>query len=228
MWKEFDEAENEDLSADFQTDALPGWVDGLAYTYHEVELRIDSRSAANRYEVDTVPSTGWLLSGFGGIASDFDRAPVRYKRYGVDLQRFIRLGEAPRLFALRAYLEGVSGNLDEVPFVDLPRLGGPVLLRGYLRDRFRDRVLALTSAEYQFDLGYMMTGFLFVDAGRVYPELSELKVEDVRVGYGGGLQLQTPRAFIGRIGAATSTDGGIFFTLSLDPVYDPKARVERK
>ena len=132
---------------------------------------------------------------------------------------------------LRAGIEGVTGDLDEVPFVDLPRLGGPLLLRGYRQDRFRDRVMALGSAEYQFDLSNMFAGFLFVDAGRVYRDLSQLeqeRVEDLRVGYGGGIQLHTDRTFIGRFSVASSVDGGVLVHLSLDPVYDPKARVERR
>jgi hypothetical protein len=234
LYKTFGESDPGDIVADqnialwYDTAALPGFEAGTSYTYHELELRLDTRSAANRYEMETMPSTGWLLSGFGGLAADFKRAPTDYMRYGADVQLFFRLAEAPRLFALRGYLEGVTGDLDEIPFVDLPRLGGPVLLRGYVRDRFRDRVLALTSIEYQFDVGHMLGGFLFADAGRVYPELSEVAVKDLRVGFGGGLQLQTPKAFIGRIGLASSIDGGLLFNLSLDPVYDPKARVERK
>lgn len=234
LYKRFDESDTADILNEqnivesYDPAALPGFVDGTAYTYHELELRIDGRSAANRYEMETMPSKGTLLSGFAGIAREFDRAPTDFIRYGGDIQQYIRLGQSPRLLALRAYLEGVEGDLDKVPFVDLPRLGGPILLRGYERDRFRDRILALTSAEYQFDIGHMLAGFLFVDAGRVYPELSEIEVKDIRVGYGGGLQLQTPNSFIGRVSVATSIDGGLIFNLSLDPVYDPKARVERK
>jgi Omp85 superfamily domain len=233
QWREFDEPS--EISADFNiaelydTAELPGFEQGTASSYNELELRFDTRRSADRYEMETVPSTGWLLSGFGGVARDFGRAPVQYTRYGVDLQRFFRIGEAPRLLAFRYYMEGVIGDLDQdVPFVDLPRLGGPILLRGYDQDRFRDRVLAMGSAEYQFDIGYMLTGFLFVDAGRVYPKLDELEFKDMRVGYGGGIQLQTPGSFIGRVTAATSIDGGLLLNLSLDPVYDPKARVERK
>ncbi|HWM84696.1 MAG TPA: BamA/TamA family outer membrane protein [Kofleriaceae bacterium] len=234
MWRDFDRSDRaeildeNDLVLNYDTAALPGFDEGAAYSYHELELRIDTRQSASRYEMETVPSVGWLLSGFGGIATDFDRAPTKYIRYGADLQRYIRIGEAPRLLALRAYMEGVDGDLDEVPFVDLPRLGGPLLLRGYDQDRFRDRVLGLTSAEYQFDMGYMLTGYVFVDAGRVYPELRDIELKDIRVGYGGGIQLQTPGSFLGRVSVATSIDGGLLFNLSLDPVYDPKARVERK
>jgi Omp85 superfamily domain len=233
QWREFEEPS--EISADtniadlYDTAELPGFEQGTANSYNELELRLDTRRSARRYEMETVPSTGWLLSGFGGLAADYGRAPVDYIRYGVDLQRFFRLGEAPRLLAFRYYMEGVIGDLDQdIPFVDLPRLGGPILLRGYDQDRFRDRVLAMGSAEYQFDIGYMLTGFLFVDAGRVYPKLDELEFKDMRVGYGGGIQLQTPGSFIGRVTAATSIDGGLLLNLSLDPVYDPKARVERK
>ncbi len=233
LWRDFDEPEEaregQNVAENYDVATLPAFVEGAAYTYHELELRIDTRRSASRYEMETVPSTGWLLSGFGGKAIDFDRAPTDYYRYGVDLQRFFRIGEAPRLLAFRVYGEGVIGDLDQdIPFVDVPRLGGPLLLRGYDQDRFRDRVLGLASAEYQWDIGYMLTGFLFVDAGRVYPKLDEIEIKDMRVGYGGGLQLQTPGSFIGRVGIASSIDGGLLFNLSLDPVYDPKARVERK
>lgn len=234
LYKKFDQSDpgdiepEEDIALNYDTAALPGFEQGTSYTYHELELRLDTRRSDNRYEMETMPSEGSLLSGFAGFATDLRRAPTRYVRYGADLQHYVRLAESPRLIALRAYVEGMVGDLDEIPFVDLPRLGGPLLLRGYERDRFRDRVLALTSAEYQFDIGHMVAGFLFVDAGRVYPELSELAFEDIRVGYGGGLQVHTPKSFIGRFSVASSIDGGLLFNLSLDPVYDPKARVERK
>src|SRR5690606_21206217 len=182
-----------------------------------------------RFEPETIPSTGWLLSGFTGLATSIDGAKTNYVRNGIDLQRFIRFDDGPRLLALRLYGEEVRGNLQEVPFVDLPRLGGPLLLRGYERDRFRDRVLALGSAEYQFDLtSNMFAAFLFVDAGRVFPGLDDVTLEDLRVGYGGGIQMHTDNTYLGRFTIGSSIDGGVEVYVSFDPVYDPKARVERK
>ncbi|HEU5055340.1 MAG TPA: BamA/TamA family outer membrane protein, partial [Kofleriaceae bacterium] len=128
---------------------------------------------------------------------------------------------------LRALAEEVRGDLDEIPFVDLPRLGGPVLLRGYPRDRFRDRAMALASAEYLFDLGSMVAAYLFVDAGRVAPHLADLTAEDARVGYGGGLQIYTNASLLGRLNLASSIDGGLFVSFRFDPVYQPQSRVER-
>lgn len=235
LWRTFDQSDEGDLKSATPLDeayvpaALPGFEEGVSYSYNELELRLDTRAPANRYEVASMPSTGFLLAGFGGLARDLgSRLPIDFVRYGADAQVYLRLAESPRLLAFRAYVEGVTGDLDQVPFVDLPRLGGPLLLRGYPRDRFRDRALGLTSVEYQFDVGHQLTGFLFADAGRVYPRLRDIELEDVRVGYGGGLQMQTANSFIGRFSVASSIDGGIIFILSFDPVYDPKARVERK
>ena len=40
--------------------------------------------------------------------------------------------------------EGVTGGLDQVPFTELPMLGGD-FMRGYAFERFRDRVAAFGS-----------------------------------------------------------------------------------
>jgi hypothetical protein len=217
------------LLASYDPSALPTFEDGTTYLYNEIELRIDTRRAPTRFEPTPMPSTGWLLSGFTGLATSIDRAKANYVRNGIDLQGFVRLGQGPRLLALRLIGEEVKGSLDQIPFVDLPRLGGPLLLRGYQRDRFRDRVFALGSAEYQFDLSSnMLAGFLFVDAGRVFPGLEDLSLDDLRIGYGGGIQIHSDETFLGRLTIATSIDGDLEVYLSFDPVYDPKARVERK
>jgi hypothetical protein len=221
-------ADDEQISENYAVSELPGWDRGVSYLYGELELRYDSRRPASLYDIAAMPSTGWRLAGFAGVADGFAREPTQYARYGVDLQRYLRIGDHPRVFVLRGYLEGVAGNREEIPFVDLPRLGGPLLLRGYSRDRFRDEVAAVTSVEYQWDLIENVASYLFVDAGRVYPSLGDLAVDDLRVGFGGGLQLHTRDSFVARLNLGSSIDGGFVFNLSLDPVYDPRARVEKK
>ena len=216
-----------DIAEHYDVDQLAAWQPGTSYSYNELELRYDSRRNGDEWEPLSVPSTGWLIAGFGGVARGFAGAPTRYTLYGGDLQRFIRLGPNPRVLTLRLMAQEVRGQTDEIPFVDLPRLGGPILLRGYERDRFRDRAMALGSAEYLWDIGRSWAGYLFSDAGRVYPRLQDAALEDIRVGFGGGLQFHSATSYLGRLSLASSIDGGIFFNLSLDPVYDPTARVER-
>ncbi len=125
-------------------------------------------------------------------------------------------------------MEGVTGELDDVAFSDLPRLGGPLLLRGYDQDRFRDRISTLATAEYQWHLQNTIYGYLFVDGGRVFESWSALELDGVRVGYGGGIQFTTKSIFVARAQLATSIDGGLFFSLSFDPSYKARARSEQR
>lgn len=231
-WRSFRDstaaADEEILTDNFMTGTLVGFEDGVSNVYPEVELRWDARESPSEFEPREMYSTGWLLGVFAGYRFGVGDDDRQYARYGLDVQRFFRLDEGPRLLALRAYAEGVTGELDEVPFVELPELGGALLLRGYDRDRFHDRALALVSAEYQWDLTELFSAILFVDAGRVHPSWSDFTLDDHRVGYGGAIELHTRMNFIARANIETSIDGGLFFNLSFDPVYDPKARAERK
>ena len=224
-----EENEPEDqLANNFITDDVTGFNDGSQTAYSELELRYDSRRAANRWEGPSVPSRGWLATAFIGYTAGLSDDPASYFRYGADVQRSFRIAAAPRVLTIRALLEGVDGSYDEVSFYDLPRLGGPLLLRGHDQDLYRDRVAGLASAEYQFDAIELVSGFLFTDVGRVFPTISDVSLSDMRVGFGGGIEVHTRTSFLGRLTLASSSDGGFFLNLSFDPIYDTKSRVERK
>jgi outer membrane protein assembly factor BamA len=201
--------------------------DGASYGYGELELRWDTRGRASRWESPSVPARGWLVSGFAGRAASFG-AGEDFWRYGTDLQHFLRIGKGPRVLAARLYGEVTDGSVDQIPFTQLPSLGGSTLLRGYTSDRFRDRVAAVGSIEYRWDLSYELTASMFVDAGRVYSGLDNLTLDDMRVGFGVGFELYNSNAFLMRGSLASSRDGGVFLDLSFDPGRDVEPRVERR
>ncbi len=225
-----DFASDESIDTLYQVDDLVGFDQGVSSLYLEAELRLDTRHAATRYEPLPSPGGGWVVGPFVGAAAGLADDPSRYLRYGLDLQHYIRIAAGPRVIALRAYLEGVVGDRDRVPFSQLPRLGGSLLLRGYEANRFRDRALALVTAEYQFDLSANLSGVLFADAGRVSPTLPDVADDlgSYRLGYGAAIQAHTGRSFMARASIASSIDGGLFLSLAFDTIYDPKARIERK
>jgi hypothetical protein len=201
--------------------------DGVRYVYSEFELRYDRRRNANAYEPQPFYSLGSLAAVFGGRIHRPDRARD-YWRYGVDLQHFIRLAEGPRVLALRFHGEAVSGTLAEVPFSELPKLGGLDDLRGYPVDRFRDRVAAFGSIDYAWDLSAWLSARVFVDAGRVFGSLSDVGIDNVRVGYGIALEGHTSHSF-GVLGAlSTSIDGGLLLNLSFNPMFRLDERVRRR
>lgn len=213
------------IEAVYDPSVLVGYS-GLRYAYSELELRFDNRHSTSPFETRSLYSTGSLAAVFAGRVHRLD-AGSDYWRYGADLQHFIRLAEGPRVLAVRLHGEGVSGTLSEVPFIDLPHLGGSSFLRGYPTDRFRDRVAAFGSVDYEWDLSPEVSASLFVDAGRVFPSIGDLSLDRMRVGYGISLQGHTDRAFGLQGSLASSIDGGLFLNLSFNPVFDLDERVRR-
>lgn len=210
----------------YPTETMTGF-NGFRHAYSELELRWDTRRPGSPWEIGSLPSTGWLVAGFAGRVTALD-GMTHYWRYGTDLQRLFRIGIGPRSIRTRLYTEATSGAANDIPFTQLPRLGGSVLLRGYPADRFRDRVAAAGSVEYQWDVGYHAAASLFVDAGRVFPSLEQLTLSGVRVGYGAALELYGSRSFVARAAVATSRDGGVQLFLSFDPGRDLPPREERR
>jgi hypothetical protein len=218
LWRSIDAGGDQaDIDGSYLTGALPGFGGARWSTYSQLELRLDTRDRPNRSEPPGPRATGIALSAFAGAATD-----PAHARYGGEARAQLPLGSRHRILVLRAQGEAVTGPLDRIPFVDLPRLGGPLLLRGYPADRFRDRAMGLASAEYRFDLGDSLGAFLFTDAGRVFPELSELADGGLRAGYGGGLDLRAGDLLIGRLSIASSIDGGLFISATFDPLGSPE------
>lgn len=206
--------------------SLVGYLDNADNFYGELSATIDDRHYASRYISRAAPSSGFWGSLFTGAAQGVSGDPSHYVRYGGDLHRYFDLYHGDRVLILRARYEAVTADLDKIPFTDLPRLGGNEVLRGFEVDRFRDRIAALVSAEYDFPIHYGVNGYIFVDGGRVAHEIGALDPTGVHVGYGGGFQIQSLSSFLFRAQVAHSRDG-TFFRLALDPLRDPKIKQRR-
>ncbi|MDB4954027.1 MAG: exported protein of unknown function [Myxococcales bacterium] len=207
--------------------SLVGFETGADNFYGETSLLLDTRTVADRYISTASPSSGWWARASLGFAQGAAGDPSHYARYNADLRRCIDLYRGDRVLVLRGYLEGVTASRDAIPFTDLPRIGGNELLRGYEHDRFRDRIVAVASAEYDFPIHRGLTGYGFIDAGRTAERINELEPKNLHVGVGGGLQFQTLDSFLFRFQLAHSVDG-TFLRFALDPAYDLRAKNRRK
>jgi hypothetical protein len=209
-----------DEGAAMALETLPGWR-GTDVFYAEVQVGLDTVEVASPYLPASSPSRGTRLLLFGGPAFGVDGDLTRYLRYGFEARRYFDLHAGDRVLMLRGYAEGVTAG--SVPFTDLPRLGGPQQLRGFTRDRFRDRLAVLGTAEYRYPIWQELGAFLFVDAGRVLSGADQLDrlaraPERLRVGGGGGLEKHGGNRFRMRGQIAGSADG-LFFELSFQPAY---------
>jgi outer membrane protein assembly factor BamA len=194
--------------------------------YGELELRWDSRRRTSSWESQAIPTTGWLAAVFAGHMAVAERPDFR--RYGFDLQHFLRITGGPRVIGARLHAETVTGRRDDVPFFDLPALGGPSQLRGYPLERFRDRLAAVGSIEYAWDLSPFVAASAFVDTGGTFATPRDIDARTFGVGYGLAVQGHTAKSFLVRLSLASSIDGGVFLDLALDPVFDLESRVERR
>jgi hypothetical protein len=196
--------------------ADPAILESTRHGIGELELRWDTRGHATAWEPRTSRTAGTLAAVFAGRVLRLDHGHD-FTHYGAELQHYVEVGRGPRWIALRLYGEGVSGNYADVPFFELPVLGGD-FLRNYAYDRFRDRIAAYGSIQYQWDLSHYFDAYLFADAGRVYSSLDALTLEHLRLGYGVGLELHTGEDFIVAASIGSTSDGGIAVIASLNPL----------
>jgi Omp85 superfamily domain len=206
-----------DIADVYDTDTLVGFENGTRYGYAELRLSYDDRVTTNPFVSLAQPSSGWKLEGFAGRTRGLiDTDPSSYFRYGLDVQRYVDLYMGDRILVLRAYLEGVTAGIDEIPFTELPRIGGSRLMRGYARNRFRDRTATAFSVEYKFPINRTMSAFAFLDGGGAWRELTDFDPAELHPGYGAGVQLHTANLFLTRFLVA-SGDDGLTFYLSFTP-----------
>jgi hypothetical protein len=200
-----------------------GWA-GTESAYGELAVRWDSRHGGAEWDPHWYLTQGTLATAYAGRYHRLD-AGTDFWRYGVDAQQLVRLGIGPRVLEAQFHGEAVTGSRDDVPFTDLPSLGGPLYLRGYAFDRFRDRVAVAGALEYRWDLARWIAAHVFVDAGRVYDSLGSIGLDHLRAGYGGGIEVGRATTMID---IASSIDGGLVFAVTLDPIHDLEARARRR
>jgi hypothetical protein len=216
------ESSPEDPAADLDRFRSP-----IDLAYQELFVEIDTREPAHRMIFDSTPSHGIYLGGAVGLTEIFSEPSSRYWRWSADGEWLIDLMYGNRVLALGAHVESVTGRLDQIPLVELPRLGGPRLLRGYERDRFQDRASAVVSAEYRFPISGHALGYLFVDGGRVFRTLEDFSFESWRLGFGGGFDLYSRSNELLRVQAAGSKDGDFHLNLVFGADFDHEPRSER-
>ena len=139
--------------------------------------------------------------------------PFSFRRLDVEFNQFIPILRENWVIALRALTSLTDADTGQrVPFFLLPDLGGGGELRGYPSWRFRDRQRILLTGEYRWTAGNFVDMALFLDAGKVVAEHSDVDLEKLRTTYGIGVRFHTPAATVMRIEIAHTHEGnGLIF-----------------
>jgi outer membrane protein assembly factor BamA len=108
-----------------------------------------------------------------------------YHRVIIDFRKYFLLNSAKhRILAFQVFNNFVKGD---APFKELAELGGPRVLRGYYRGRFRDNYLSAFQAEYRMPLYKRLGMVAFAGVAKVYnPE--SVNLEGLHTSWGAGLR----------------------------------------
>lgn len=101
----------------------------------------------------------------------------------------------------------------DVPFLDLSTLGNDDLLRGYPKNRFRDRHFAATQVEYRFPLFWRLGMVTFAGVGDVFNQADDLSWRAAKYSVGTGLRfIVNPAERLNvRLDYGRGSEGGYFY-----------------
>lgn len=163
--------------------------------------------------------------GYGALElsyfHDTDGNDFQYFGVGGFLAHFFRLGSDRRVLAVRLAAEqneDVGG--DDIPFFNLARLGGSrpwngsELLRSYRFNRFFSEGLILANAEYRYNVydygDFAADAVASFDVGEALDDIVDVAFGELRISYGGGINLKFRRKNIFSFVAAHGSEGAQF------------------
>lgn len=218
IWQDISERDIESTPVNvgdvYRVDELRYFDDPFNTLVLEIDIRYDSLHVTNPVLPPSTQSSGWFARAFIAANQVLARPDSFFFRGGVDLRRHVDLFAGTRVLVLRLYGEAVGAPVESVPVLELPELGGPFDLRGHRRGRFRDQALWLASAEYRFPVISVLSGFLFVDVGRVFSRPSQV-FDAPQLGFGGGLEISERTTRLVRLQVAGSRLGNVLFNLEI-------------
>ncbi len=181
---------------------------GVKYNFDDFRVtRVDSAGLLSKGDI--VGSNGGMVSSLGLVFKYDSRDNLFYptKGYFVELSFQVDnkvIGSSfnnSRLFfdaatyfttkfkhtlAVNAY--SIVGD-GVIPFNQMALLGGTKKMRGFYEGRYRDKNLLMFQTEYRAPLFWRMGAVAFISVGDVSDKISNFKINEFKLAYGGGLRV---------------------------------------
>jgi len=160
------------------------------------------------------PTKGSRLELYAEEVGPYFGADFDFTRYGADVRKYILLFGKYNVLTMHIRAETMEGEFDEMPWWELPYIGGKDSMRGYWEGRFRGRGSVLSNTEFRYNIWNPtlklrkkripcnIDGNVFFDAGRVYRysfDWVEEGLHDLKYTGGFGLRFTTPPGLMGRM-----------------------------
>lgn len=227
----------DDAGDPFTPDVFPNLAGVHGGTTNPVSLAVIYDDRDNL----TQPSRGWnafmKVQHVGPeLASDY-----RYTRLVFSGSYLFPVFNARHILGLRLRGQYVDASAREVPFYELPSLGGDQNMEGFQKDRFRGQASLLFSMIYREELttfnfrniwNVRLDGVLFGDAGRVFinardwqnqfrvnRDLVPRLLSNFRYDYGTGLRIALGQVLVARLDVGFSAEESGLFYLSFGQIF---------
>jgi outer membrane protein assembly factor BamA len=186
----------------FGSDAAPGLERQPHYGFAGAFVKLDSRDQPGN------PRSGGLYRVEGTYFNDRTQGSYSFRRVTAEVQQYIPFFNERRVIAFRGKFEANDSNSgQQIPFFMMPTLGGSEDLRGYREFRFRDKDLLVMNLEYRWEAFSGLDLAVFGDAGNVYSNTNQIKLDKLKTSYGFGFRFNTERSVFWRIDIGFSPDG---------------------
>ena len=147
-----------------------------------------------------------------------------YFRYGLEGKRFFLWENPNHVTVLRGLFEKVNGS--NIPFYELPSLGGRDTLRGYGDGRLTDSGRVVVNVEHRMTVASLsimgiQTNFEvapFFDLGTVFPTATEVQRKNFRPVYGSAFRAAVKPNVVGDVEVGIGKEGPAVF-VSIDYPY---------
>jgi hypothetical protein len=196
-----------------QFSQLPG-MEGATIVGHKLTARYDTRDK----QLISTRGTYVNLSFEGN--QNFQQSEANWwVRTTLDARHLLPHYDGKLVFVARFFFDTVNGNTQNIPFYELPTLGGETTLRGFGQSRFIDDTALLFNFEERipvtqfkaFDYLVDLEVAPFLDIGRVMSGFSTKDLQDFQVNPGTGLRILARPHVVGRLDVAYGRDGANLF-----------------
>ncbi len=197
---------------DVFTDAdAPGLAAQPDYRYADVYGAIDYRDQKGNARAGGYYSVTWRRY------ADLDFDLYNFREIDAVVQQFVPIFDKKRVFAVQGRLMSTTpDDGQQVPFYFQPTVGGSTSLRSYNDFRFRDETGVYFNFEYRWEAFSALDMALFYDLGSVAPEVGDLRLSNLKDGYGIGFRFNTYKSVLYRIDIGFGGADGVryFFKFS--------------
>jgi outer membrane protein assembly factor BamA len=177
----------------------------------ELRLIWDSR------DLPITPSRGSSGELWFEMPNNVFRSEADFVRYGALGKKYVPWSSPSQLTVVHALYEWANGR--NIPFYEMPRIGGEKTLRGFGDGRFSDRgrlVLNLEHRAVMASLALMgiQTNFEispFLDLGTVFPTLPQARLKDANAVAGLGFRAAVKPNVVGNVEVGIGREGPAVF-----------------